>query len=949
MKTIISLLVGLLLLTSLVFPQIRTEELKIEARQLMSMGRYGEAIDVLNRFIAQNPQNVDGFLLRGTCYEKRGELEFAVYDYRTAIKISPTNREAKSKLKSATESWHIILYNKIEGHQREIAIHPDYALNYLEIGKSYKNLGEWKEAEIWYDEYLKREEPSADEVLRYAEILAKNNQLKKGEEILKKYSVRNSDDHRIWSRYGYFLYWLGKFQSAVNAFERSLEIRPFFKEALDGLDLARGRGYVYTINDTTKRFSYGLPPGAPEYKIDRLYRKIKNNPKDYDTRFELVDELVKAQRFEEAVDQLKFLSSKYSDSEDFKALYSKVLEYRNAHYKYKIDEYRNKLLLSPNDTEALLLLARYYSYQNEFENSSIMYVRYLKLKPDDLDARFSYAQLLSWNNELLLSKDEADYLLSKNPDKLEFKLLRANIGLWLEEDLEESRMLYDEIIRKQPDNKDALFGLAYLNLRLNNIEGAEKYYDLLKKDGSIPQKELDELLSDIEINKQRIKDEELYSYLENARKFAFQGECEESIREFEKYFDKGGTNKQIYFELANSYQCVGNFSKAINIYDDLITSGYDDYETLKKRAKIVFWSGDSLNALRDFKKLVALNPQDAESKLFLADSYLQLKQYQSAREIYQELLNESPESHILKTRMKWLGSEGITAFSFDTFPTYLLVSPQGNYFTDNTKFKYNLYGVGLEAGVTNFLSFGISGYRGAISSEFSKLNFNNLKGSLHLKINETTRASGSFGQTYFTNNLSENIIEASLNFRDEEIYQASFFYNNLDAAFILYSPFLVANRLTAEHIGFAGYYYFKSGLIISGKYAFINVSDGNEGNQLEFRLGKKFQQDIKAGYEYYYYTFSDLSLLYWSPENFESHSLWADFNLISDEETALTIGGKLGLIPQNDYLLREFFAELKYRLTQTLNVNAKIVSGSSSRSGVGYNSTSFQLSAFWIL
>lgn len=466
MKAINTLLVGLLLLTSLVFPQNSTEELKLEARQLMNMGRYGEAIDLLNRFIAANPQNVEGFLLRGTCYEKRGEFEFAVYDYKTAKKISPADIEVNNTLNSAIESWNILLYNKIEGHQREIAIHPDRAINYLEIGICYKNLGEWKEAEIWYDEYLKRQEASADEVLRYAEILAKNNQLKKGEEILKKYSVKNSDDHRIWSRYGYFLYWLGKRRLSVNAFEQSLTIRPFFKEALDGLDLAKGRDYVYTINDTTRRYSYGLPSGAPEYIIDRLYRKIKDDPKDDNTRFKLIDELVKVQRFEEAYEQLRFLSAKYSYSEDFNNLYTKVLEHRNAHYKNKINEYHAKLLSDPNDVEVLLQLAKYYSYQNEYNSSKEMYERYLKLKPEELDARFNYAQLLSWNNELSLAKDEADVLLTKNPEKTEYQLLRANIGFWMEEDLEQSKLLYDKVIKKQPDSKEALFGLAYLSLRI---------------------------------------------------------------------------------------------------------------------------------------------------------------------------------------------------------------------------------------------------------------------------------------------------------------------------------------------------------------------------------------------------------------------------------------------------------------------------------------------------
>lgn len=949
MKTINFILIGFILFTAVIQPQIRNEELKIQASELMQMKRYGEAIDLLDRFVASNPQNVEGFLLRGTCYEKRGDFELAVYDYRTAKKISPANNEVNNKLTSATESWTKLLLNKIEGHKREIAIHPSRPINYLAIGIAYKNLGDWNEAEIWYDEFLKRAEPSADEVLRYTEILAKNNQLKKGETILKKYSERNSSDHRIWSRYGYFLYWLGKFRMAVSAFEESLRIRPFFKEALDGLDLAKGHGYVYTINDTTAKYTYGLPQGTSEYVIDRLLRQIKNNPQNNDLRLKLIDELVKVNRFEEAYQQLNMISDDYSQTEEFKNLYSRIIEYRNVYYKNKIEEFKEILDKQPDNIEALLEIAKYYSYQKDFDSAKEIYIRYLSIKPDDNDARYHYARLLMWNNELASANVEAEILLKKDPYKTEYQLLNANIKLWLNDDLNQSFILFNKVLSKQPDNQEALLGLAYLNLRFKDIITAEKIYSQLLNFGNTSNEDLNELFRTIELTKKMIHDEKLFSYLELAREYSFNGRCNEAIENFEKYFEEGGNNKKVYFELADAYQCSGNYAKAINIYDDLISSGFNDYETLKQRAKIVYWSGDSLNAFLEFKKLSSNNPDDAEAKLYLGDTFFQLKQYSSAREIYAGLLKDSPNSHILKTRMKWLGSEGVSSFSFTSFPTYILVSPQGSYFTDNTEFKYSSGGLGLELGVTSNLSIGISGHRGSLSSGSNKLNFNNLKGSVFFKINQETRINASVGQTYFTNNLKENIFNAEINSGKEDNYSVTFFYNKTDAAFILYSPSLVTNRFTADFLGFNGEYIFPNGLLISGKYSFIYVSDDNDGSQLTFRVGKIFQENIKAGYEYYYYTFSELSDLYWSPQNFEAHSIWADFALVNEIRTNLSVGGKLGIIQENDFLLREFYAQFQYMLVDNFSLQAKLVTGSSSRSGSGYNSTSLQLGVFWTL
>ena len=386
------LILHFLVLSTLVFPQqINSSDLKSEALQLMNVGRYGEAIDLLNKYVSANPSSSEGFNLRGICYEKRGSYEYAVYDFRTAKKLRPQDDEITSNLNRTTSSWYKILYNKIEGHKREIAINPNIAKNYLEIGKCYKNLGEWNEAEVWYDLYLEKESASSDEIIRYSEILAKNNHISKGEPILKNYTERFSDDHRLWSRYGYFVLWLGKNKAAIDAFSKSLVIRPYFKEALDGLDLAKGKGYIYSINDTTSRFNYGIPSAGKEYTIDKYYRQLRNNPNNDETRFKLIDELIKANRFEEAYAQLKILSPNYSEETRFKDLWTKVTTLRKSYYTDRINYYEDRLSKNPTDRKALLELAKYYSYNNDYSLAVKLYQSYLVNYPDDSEIRYQLA------------------------------------------------------------------------------------------------------------------------------------------------------------------------------------------------------------------------------------------------------------------------------------------------------------------------------------------------------------------------------------------------------------------------------------------------------------------------------------------------------------------------------------------------------------------------------
>jgi len=929
--------------TSLFSQNDNSSNFKTEALQLITSGRYGEAIDILNKYVSANPNFADGFNLRGMCHEKRGNYEAAVYDYRTAKKIKPNDDEISSNLNRTTSDWYKILYNKIEGHKREIAIDPNVGKNYLEIGKCYKNLGNWSEAEIWYDIYLEKETASSDEIIRYTEILAKNNHISKGEPILKTYTERFPDDHRLWSRYGYFTLWLGKNKIAVNAFTKALEIRPYFKEAMDGLDLARGKGYVYSINDTTSRFNYGMRPPAKQYEIDRLYRVLKNNPIDGESRFKLVEELISANRYEEAYEQLQILSADFADQDRFKDLWFKVTTLRKSYYADRIRFYEEQLRKDPANKEALLELAKFYSYNNDYILAANLYNSYLSKYPKDLEVRYKLAQILMWQNNLCEASDIAYILLKSSPDNKDYVLLAAQINYWLDKDLVYTQSLFEKVLVLDPKNREAKYGLANLYIRGNNLISAEILInEIALFDSSSPKFML--LQKGFENAKTQNKLVQSNKILEEARMFSSRKEYDLAIKSFNEYMVIDPNNRSVKLELANVYISNLELDKSIKIYDDLLKST-SDYEVEKQRAKVYLWNSDSLLALKEFRKLNQKNPDDIESKLLLGDSYLQNGQVQNARIVYEDLLLKSPDSHILKTRLGWLG--GSNKFSFNNFPTYIQLIPRASYFTDNTDFSYSNFGLGFDLGVTNFLAFGFSASRGQLSSSDYDLRFNQIKGSAYVRFNEIFSGAGSFGQTYFVNDERENIIELALTAQKKNIFNVTTFLNYSDAAFILYSPFLVDTRLNAYHFGLNGEYKFKNNLVVSGKYSYIDVSDDNSGNQVVTRLGKVFDSDVTAGYEYYYYSFKNETQLYWSPKNFEAHSIWADWILYEDESFDFTIGGKIGLIPQNDYILSEFYASINYHIIKNLLLQTRFYTGSSFRSNTGYRSNSIQVSLIW--
>ncbi|NWF50726.1 MAG: tetratricopeptide repeat protein [Ignavibacteriaceae bacterium] len=949
LKNISFVLSLIVLFSCLGLSQNKSGDLKKEAIQQMKFGRYGEAIDLLNRYISANPQEPEGYNLRGLCYEKRGQYEYAVYDFKSGLKLAPNNKEISENLRRTTESWQALLYNKIEGHKREIAINPNKAVNYLEIGKSYKHLGEWLEAEDWYDEYLKREEASADEIIRYSEILAKNNHISKGEPILKRYCEKYPDDQRLWSRYGYFTLWLGKNKIAIDAFENALRIKPYFKEAMDGLDLARGKGYIYSVNDTTARFNYGLPGSGKEYIIDKYFRMLKSNPGDDATRFSLVRELMKVNRFEEALEQLKILSVRNSENPEFKSLWDDLNNKRIDYYSGRIQEFEKKLSTSPGNREAIMELGKYYSYSNQLDRSTDLFEKYLNDHPEDNEVRFQLALHSAWRNDYCKAMNECDLLLEKDPQNKNYQLLRGQLGVWLNDNLDYSEQLLNSVVSKDPQNLQAILTLASLNLQKENYTSAANYLNTATSiNNSNP--ELINLQQSLDELKKRNDRDELFALVEKARKNLYEKNCDEAIEIFNEYLANPESDQSVRKELADAYICKGDLKNGMKIYDKLLQENYD-YQLDLEKAKIYLWQKDSINALREFKRLASKNPDDFETRLYLGDAFLLANQYDNAREVFTELLKVSPNSQIVKTRLNWLGAEGISGISFYTFPAYLLVSPQAFIFDDNIGLNYSQIGLQLEVGITNFLSLGGSAFRGKLKSDIENDNFTLLKGNVILKFAKIFSLNAGFGNSTFSNSINSKISEVSLKAEKEKLYRISAGFISTDAAQMLYSPFLVKKRLQANQLSFVGEYNAPAGVYLSGKYFYYTVPDDkdNKGNSFEFRVGKSFAPDFRAGYEYYFNNWEMQSALYWSPAGFESHSIWSDWTIAKNSEVNFVIGGKVGLIPNENYVLRELYGDIRYVFARSFTVSARLTGSGTVQQKVGYSSLAFQVSAFWSL
>lgn len=954
MKSFLLITFYLISLSSFAFTQIDNETLKNDAIKQMNVGRYGEAIDLLNKYITANPRKAEGYNLRGVCYEKRNQFELAVYDFKNALKLAPNSKEYSENLNRITQVWYEQLYQKIEGHRREIAINPNKASNYLEIGKCYKNLGQWSLAEEWYDKYLEREEASADEIIRYSEILAKNNHIEKGEKILKTFTEKYPNDHRLWSRYGYFTLWLGKNKLAIEAFQKALEIRPYFLEAQDGLTQAMGKGYTYSVNDTSYRNRPDAKVTPQEYPIDRLYKVIKKKPDDDKSRFQLIKELKKAQRYEEAFEQLEVLSEKYSGTPDYDNLFSEITTIRDSVYQQNIRIIKERFDKNPSNENDLIKLTEYYNKMSMFDESMNEFSKFYSSNPDNKnnELRFRFAQTAAWNKSFNEAIEQSDILLQNEPDNLKYKLLSAQLSAWTELNLEQGRKNISDVLAKQPKNLAAIISAGIIEVHFKDFDKASEFLEQAK---AINPNANDVNTLDLRITfeKLRFEEDQLFKILEQGRDLAEIGDCENALPFYSDFMSKTSPNRLIQKEYGDVLSCAKRYDEAIQVYSTLIDEDYD-FNIDLERAKAYLWSGDSLKAISEFERLKEQEPNDFLLNLFLGDAYQATGQYKKARKTFDSLLLfpdiDSTQKSLVEQRLNWLPATGLASFLVK-FPSYILVYPTFYYFEDNTKFIYQNLGAGLELGVLDFLSLafyinqGI--YRGSTTTSTTNSKYTSLYTAGYLHYSYFT-AGATFGTKNFnTSNLKTRYNSIFVRAEKDSLFYAHASYTDTDAPEILYSKLLIGQNITAQLYQLSGFYIFKQNYKFLGNYKFITVKDAisNKGEVYDLRLGYNFTTDIWGGYEYAVTNFLKTSKDYFSPQNFSTHSVWAEFTGFSVENHSIVVGGKIGKIPDVDFIVSEIGITYIGKISERFQISASGRLGNTYREDTSYRSRSFNITA----
>ena len=137
-------------------------------------------------------------------------------------------------------------------------------------------------------------------------------------------------------------------------------------------------------------------------------------------------------------------------------------------------------------------------------------------------------------------------------------------------------------------------------------------------------------------------------------------------------------------------------------------------------------------------------------------------------------------------------------------------------------------------------------------------------------------------------------------------------------------------------------------MLFSSFFDYLSISDGNEGNNFQLRIGYQSNQLLSWGYEYFYQNYKEKDVvLYYSPQNFNTNSIWADFLLENQETTEVSIGGKIGYAQSTSQLILEGHLDAKYQPLPNLTLLGNIALGQSTQYDSAYRYASINFSLYW--
>lgn len=513
--------------------------------------------------------------------------------------------QARRYFEKGEYSEAILLYEK------SLSVNPSHTRALKDIGYSFQWTGRYDEAIAVFRKLLSIK-PGDDKIkMALADTLAWQKKYPEAAAIFKGIMDKTCDPQAVLG--------LAEIYQWDGEFEKSKELLKMLPQSMVNDPRARllyARALLYTGD-----------PGAATQIIEalRLENTVKADRKMYaETEKLLAEALMMGKDYAQAIERYK--KRVEQDPKDLKArmvladMFSWVKRYDEA-----IAGYAELLRLEPGNAEARVKLARVYSWVKEYNRAEELLRQALASDKSDISSRILLADILSWQkryDEAIAEYEKATSDKAADPETMK-KL--ADVASWAK-DYDKAARVYGMLLVKDPGNNQVRAALAEI------LSWQKKY------DGSISEYKI--ILG---------KEPENAAVMKAlARVYSWNKEYPEAERLYRMVMTKDPADKEARLALGELLLWQRKHREAVGYFRSMMAGG-DDTNVRMMYGEALLYSSEYRDSREIFNGILSKEPDNAQAKTLLADSYAYDKEFKRAIELYEEALKTSPDR---RTRRK---------------------------------------------------------------------------------------------------------------------------------------------------------------------------------------------------------------------------------------------------------------------------------------------------------
>ncbi len=513
---------------------------------------YDAALVYLNKLIGLEPDNALAYNQIGLNFKAQGDLEAAQQAFLKAIESDPGLVDAQRNFGDALiEAGDF--ENGVQTFATILKNHPNDVPALLYMSQIHLDAGKWQRAQAYAQKVLDLD-PKNVLAGQLLELIRQENEVKFQPEQTSA-SLQPAMEELLNGRY----------ERAVRAFETSLQIDPNNEEGLYGLALSRMG---------LKDFDGALNA------LDALNRLHPDSPEVFN---QIGLALMGKNEWDAAETAFQYAIKLNPDFIDAQRNYGDWL-IRRERYEEGIVKFQEIILNHPDDVPALLYLSQLNFETGRFEDAAVYVNKAVSVEPENPIA-------LQLKTLIEQESRSADMVSGGGTEE---SIARANT-LLEQGKVEQARVLYSDVLEKEPGDISARFGLGLCALSQNDLQTSAEYFK------TIVEQEADFAPA--------------YNQLGTIA--LIQKEYQQAVEYFSQSLERNKDQIHVCNLLADALIFNGDYQQGVQLLVNIAEENPENTETLFKLGEIYMELNRQKEAKILFKRVLQIDPQhqDAQSNL----------------------------------------------------------------------------------------------------------------------------------------------------------------------------------------------------------------------------------------------------------------------------------------------------------------------------------------------